>query len=268
VNWSALGTIGSIAALPALTLNANLDPIICAGSAGTVCPGANFNGVINALNSEGLATILAEPTLTAISGETANFLVGGQYPIPVPQGAQIVTIEYKSYGISLDFTPTVLDDNRIDIKVRPEVSQLTNVGAATLDGVTVPALTVSRADTTVELASGQSFAIAGLFQNNGQNQIQSIPGIGDVPILGALFRSSTFQRNESELVIVVTPYIVRPVSRPSDLLLPTQGLHYSSDLERILMNRLTARDKQAPAAAPISRTSEPRLQGPAGFMLE
>jgi pilus assembly protein CpaC len=268
VNWSALGTIGSIAALPALTLNANLDPIVCVGTAGTICPSANFNGVINALNSEGLATILAEPTLTAISGETANFLVGGEYPIPVPQGAQIVTIEYKSYGISLDFTPTVLDDNRIDIKVRPEVSQLTNVGAATLDGVTVPALTTSRADTTVELASGQSFAIAGLFQNNGQNQIQSIPGIGDVPILGALFRSSTFQRNESELVIVVTPYIVRPVSRPGDLLLPTQGLHYSSDLERILLNRLTARSPQAPATTPISRTSEPRLQGAAGFMLE
>lgn len=268
VNWSALGTIGSIAALPALTLNANLDPIVCVGTAGTICPSANFNGVINALNSEGLATILAEPTLTAISGETANFLVGGEYPIPVPQGAQIVTIEYKSYGISLDFTPTVLDDNRIDIKVRPEVSQLTNVGAATLDGVTVPALTTSRADTTVELASGQSFAIAGLFQNNGQNQIQSIPGIGDVPILGALFRSSTFQRNESELVIVVTPYIVRPVSRPGDLLLPTQGLHYSSDLERILLNRLTARSPQARATTPISRTSEPRLQGAAGFMLE
>lgn len=267
VNWSALGTIGSIGRLPALTLNANVNPVVCAGTAGALCAGANFNGVINALNSEGLATILAEPTLTAISGETANFLVGGQYPIPVPQGSQIVTIEYKSYGISLDFTPTVLSGNRIDIKVRPEVSQLTSVGAVTLDGVSVPALTVSSADTTVELASGQSFAIAGLFQNNGQNQIQSIPGIGAVPILGALFRSSSFQRNESELVIIVTPYIVRPVSRPGDLLLPTRGLHYSSDLGRILLNRLTARQPRS-AAAPISPRSGPRLQGPAGFMLE
>jgi pilus assembly protein CpaC len=267
VNWSALGTIGSIAHLPALTLNANTDPIICVGTAGTICPSANFNGVINALDSQGLATILAEPTLTAISGETANFLVGGQYPIPVPQGVQIVTIEYKSYGISLDFTPTVLDGNRINVKVRPEVSQLTSVGAATLDGVTVPALTVSRADTTVELGSGESFAIAGLFQNNGQNQIQSIPWLSDVPILGTLFRSSTFQRNESELVIIVTPYIVRPVSRPADLLLPNRGLHYSSDIERILLNRLTAQSPKV-SAGPVSPTTEPRLHGPAGFMLE
>ncbi len=267
VNWSALGTIGSIAHLPALTLNANADPVVCVGTGGTICPSANFNGVINALDSQGLATILAEPTLTAISGETANFLVGGQYPIPVPQGVQIVTIEYKSYGISLDFTPTVLDGNRIDIKVRPEVSQLTSVGAATLDGVSVPALTVSRADTTVELGSGESFAIAGLFQNSGQNQIQGVPWLSDVPILGALFRSTSFQRNESELVIIVTPYIVRPVSRPDDLLLPTRGLRYSSDIERILQNRLTAQNPQA-SAGPVSPASEPRLHGPAGFMLE
>jgi pilus assembly protein CpaC len=244
-----------------------VDPVICVGTAGTICPSGNFNGVINALDSQGLATVLAEPTLTAISGETANFLVGGQYPIPVPQGVQIVTIEYKSYGISLDFTPTVLDANRISVKVRPEVSQLTSVGAATLDGISVPALTVSRADTTVELGSGQSFAIAGLFQNNGQNQIQSVPFLSDIPVLGALFRSSTFQRNESELVIIITPYIVRPVSRPADLLLPTRGLHYSSDIERILLNRLTAQSPQVPGS-PVHPPAEPRLHGPAGFMLE
>lgn len=267
VNWSALGTIGSIAHLPALTLNANLDPVVCVGAA-TLCPSANFNGVIDALDQSGLATILAEPTLTAVSGETANFLAGGEYPIPVPQGIGQVTIDYKRYGVSVDFTPTVLDGNRISIKVRPEVSALTTVGQLVLDNVAVPALTVRRVETTVELGSGEGFAIAGLFQNNGQNQIQGLPWLGDIPVLGALFRSTSFQRNESELVIIVTPYIVRPVSRPTDLHLPTEGMQYSSDLELILKGRLTATEAATTAAPPSRTSTEPRLQGPAGFMLE
>jgi pilus assembly protein CpaC len=201
-------------------------------------------------------TILAEPNLTATSGETANFLAGGEFPIPVPQGAQTVTIDYKRYGVSVDFTPTVLDGNRISIKVRPEVSQLDTTNEVTLDNVSVPALTVRRVDTTVELGSGESFAIGGLFQNNGTNQVQQLPGLGEVPILGALFRSSSFQKNESELVIIVTPFIVRPVSRVADLHVPLEGFQFSSDIERILRGRITA-------ARP-----GPRLYGPAGFMLE
>src|ERR1700722_10227319 len=179
VNWSALaniGTIGKLAGFPALAVNANANSAVGLALPGNQLNlGGNFNAVITALNQEGLATILAQPYLTTISGETASFLAGGEYPIPVPQGLQVVTIEYKRFGISLDFTPTVLDGNRISIKVRPEVSQLSTVGQLTLDGVSVPALTVRRAETTVELGSGESFVIAGLFQNNGQNQISGLP---------------------------------------------------------------------------------------------
>jgi pilus assembly protein CpaC len=136
-----------------------------------------------------------------------------------------------------------------------------------LDGVSVPALTVRRAETTVELGSGESFVIAGLYQNSGSNQIQNLPGMGDIPVLGALFRSTSFQRNESELVIIVTPYIVRPVARLSNLHLPTEGLRYSSDIERILLDRLAAPDAQT-RALPIRTSTEPRLRGDAGFMQE
>ncbi len=223
--------------------------------------------LIDALDQKGLATILAEPTLTTISGETANFLAGGQYPIPVPQGNQTVTVDYKNYGVTVQFTPTVLDGNRISVKVQPEVSQLTTVGNLTLNGIAIPALTVRRVDTTVELGSGESFAIAGLFQNNGQNQVQNLPGLGDLPMLGPLFRSSSFQRNESELVIIVTPYLVKPVARTADLHLPTDGFQYSSDIERILWDRLHAA-KPDNTEAPVPAPMDPHLHGDAGLMME
>ena len=158
----------------------------------------------------------------------------------MPQGNQVTTIQYKNFGVSVDFTPTVLDGNRMSIKVRPEVSELTTVGAITINGTQVPALNVRRAETTVELGSGESFAIAGLFQNNGTNDITGLPLLGNLPILGALFRSTTFQRNESELVIIVTPYVVKPADQATALRLPTEGLQLSSDIERILLGRLTA----------------------------
>ena len=218
VNWTALGNIGTLAKLapfPALALNANGHTAAGDTAAGeSAQPGRQLRCADHRTRcSQGLATILAEPSLTAISGETANFLAGGEFPIPVPQGNQVTTIQYKNFGVSVDFTPTVLDGNRISVKVRPEVSELTTVGAITINGTTVPALNVRRAETTVELASGESFAIAGLFQNNGTNDITGLPWLGDVPILGALFRSTTFQRNESELVIIVTPYVVRPAEQ-------------------------------------------------------
>ena len=216
--------------------------------------------LLDVLQVQGLVTILAEPNLTASSGETADFLAGGEFPIPVAQALQQTTIEFKNFGVSVAFTPVVLSENRMSIKVRPEVSELSDVGAVVLNGIKIPAISVRRASTTVELASGQSFAIAGLFQNNASNQIQNIPWLGDVPVLGALFRSTNFRKNESELVIIVTPYIVRPVAKPSDLHVPTEGLTWSSDIEQILLGRLTAR---APKDA-----SPPHLNGAAGFMLE
>jgi pilus assembly protein CpaC len=172
---------------------------------------------------------LAEPNLTALSGETASFLAGGEFPIPVTQGNQAVTIEYKQFGVGLAFTPIVLADGRISMRVRPEVSELSDAGAVKLGGFTVPALTTRRAETTVELGSGQSFMIAGLLQNRNRNSIEKAPFLGDLPILGALFRSTSYQRDETELVIIVTPYLVRPVSR--QLALPSDGFRAPTDAQ-------------------------------------
>src|SRR4029078_6138271 len=173
--------------------------------------------------NDGLATILAEPSLTALSGETASFLAGGEFPIPVSQGGANngITIEYKQYGVGLAFTPIVLGDGRISMRVRPEVSQLSDSGAVTLNNFRGPALITRRAETTVELGSGQSFMIAGLLQNTGNNSIDKAPVLGDLAILGALFRSTKFQRSETELVVIVTPYLVRPVS--TQMVTPIDG---------------------------------------------
>jgi len=227
----------------------------------------NVSTLIDALQTEGLITILAEPNLTTISGEPANFLAGGEFPVPVSQSLQEVTIEWKRFGVSVDFTPTVLSPNRISVKVRPEVSELSTSGSVVLNNITIPALTVRRAETTVELASGQSFAIAGLFQNNAQDQVQQFPWLGDLPILGALFRSTTYQRHESELVIIVTPYIVQPAPGPGDLHLPTEGIVYASDLERLLLGHLTTANGKPVPPAPIA-LDQPHLNGPAGLILE
>jgi len=180
----------------------------------------NVNAVIDTLADDGLITVLAEPNLTALSGETASFLAGGEFPIPVAQDEDTITIAFKEFGVSLAFTPTLIGESRISLKVKPEVSQLTSAGAVTIGSVQVPGLSTRRAETTVELASGQSFAIAGLLSDNSQELIKKTPGIGDLPILGALFKSERFERNETELVIIVTPYLVNPVSDNS-LELPT-----------------------------------------------
>jgi len=231
----------------------------------------NISGLIDALEDEGLVTILAEPNLTAISGKTANFLAGGEFPIPIAQGNQEISIEFKRFGVSVDFTPIVLDSNRLSIEVRSEVSELTNVGSVVIDSIQIPALAIRRAETTVELASGQSFAIAGLLQNNGTNQIQQLPWLGDIPVLGALFRSTNYQRNESELVIIVTPYIVQPVARTADAHLPTKGIVFASDIEQILLGRLTAsQGKSTTTSKDATQTKQgtPHLTGAAGFMME
>jgi pilus assembly protein CpaC len=200
--------------------------------AGIHTGGVDLNALIDALDSNGLATVLAEPNLTAASGASANFLAGGEYPVPVPQGQNQVTIEYKKYGVSLDSVATITDDGRIRLTVRPEVSQLTNTGSVTINGITVPALTTRRAETTVDMASGQSFAIAGLLQNNVTHDIQKFPGLGDIAVLGQLFRSDRFERKETELVIIVTPYLVRPSSRR--LPTPVDGYVAPTDLNRLL----------------------------------
>ncbi|MGV3730411.1 MAG: type II and III secretion system protein family protein [Sphingopyxis sp.] len=184
----------------------------------------------------GLVATLAQPNLTAISGETADFLAGGEFPVPIPGNFAGTTIEYRKYGVSLAYTPTVLSNGRISLRVRPEVSELSTEGAIELDNFQVPALTIRRAETTVELGSGESFMIAGLLNNRSIGAIDKMPGLGDVPLLGTLFKSDSFRRGETELVIVVTPYLVQPVSA-NEIKLPTDAFRDSDDLQRLLLNQ-------------------------------
>lgn len=197
----------------------------------------DINGLIDALNNEGFVTVLAQPNLTSVSGKPATFLAGGEFPIIVPSEDNRFSVEFKQFGVSLGFTPTILSKDRISLYVNPEVSQLSSAGAVAISGFSIPALTTRRAETTIELGDGQSFAIGGLLQNNIRHDINKFPGLGDIPILGTLFRSSRFQRNETELVIIVTPYIVRPVSGPM-LAAPTDGLTPPTDKDRVLHGRL------------------------------
>ena len=202
------------------------------GFAGSLL-GLDLASALNLAETQGLVTTLAEPNLTALSGETAAFLAGGEFPIPLSQGLGTTTIQFKQYGVSLAYTPTVLSNGRISLRVAPEVSELTSQGAIQFNGYQVPGLTTRRAETTVELGSGQSFMIAGLLSNNSQNQIEKAPGLGDVPILGSLFRSTEYRKGETELVIMVTPYLVKPVNA-SDIRLPTDGYLAPTEGQRLI----------------------------------
>jgi pilus assembly protein CpaC len=184
----------------------------------------------------GMVVTLAQPNLTAISGETADFLAGGEFPIPIPGNFAGTTIEYRKYGVSLAYTPTVLSNGRISLRVRPEVSELSTEGAIEMEGFQIPALTIRRAETTVELGSGESFMIAGLMNNRSIGAIDKLPGLGDVPILGTLFKSDSFRRGETELVIVVTPYLVNPVSA-NDIKLPTDAYQTANDAARLFLGQ-------------------------------
>ncbi len=197
--------------------------------------GVNITSVLDALEQDGLVSSLAEPNLTALSGETASFLAGGEFPIAVSDGDGGISVEFKQYGVGIAFTPTVLDGNRISMRVRPEVSELSEAGAIRLDNISIPALSTRRAETSVELGSGQSFMIAGLMRNRLGTTAEKTPLLGDLPIIGALFKSDKFQRDETELLIVITPYLVKPVN--TRIALPTDGLAAPSDAERWLLGR-------------------------------
>lgn len=185
----------------------------------------NADALINALQREGVVTLLAEPNLTTLSGETASFLAGGEIPIPVPQTLAVTTVQYKPFGVSLAFTPTLLPGNRIAMRVRPEVSELDFTNGGTISGFRIPTFTTRRTETNVELASGQTLAIAGLFQRNLLDNLDRVPFLGDVPVLGGLFRSQEFQRQETELMILVTPLLSVPTSAPGAIPLPTDDLN-------------------------------------------
>jgi pilus assembly protein CpaC len=254
------------------TAGNNEGSVFATGTAG----GFSTQAVIDALADENLLSLLAEPTLTALSGETASFLAGGEFPIPIAQPggvgtAATITVEYKQFGVSLSFVPTVITANRISLHVKPEVSQLatnTGGGAVNISGFTIPALTVRRAETTIELGSGESFAIAGLLQNNTTTDVTRYPGLADLPVLGPLFRSSQFQRNETELVVIVTPYITQPVADPRALRLPTDGLAPANDIDRILRGRVAARTATTADGTSPASFDAPHLAGDAGFDIE
>jgi len=224
--------------------------------------GLDLLGALNLGEQVGLVSTLSEPNLTALSGETADFLAGGEYPIPISQGLGTTSIEYKRFGVSLSYTPTVLSNGRISMRVRPEVSELSSQGAVTINGFQVPALTVRRAETTVELGSGQSFMIAGLMSNNAQSAIKKMPGAGDLPILGSLFRSTHFQKGETELVIIVTPYLVNPVNA-NDIKLPTDGFKAANVGEQTFGNMQTdgksGGDRPKPTSAPQQNPNGPQV---------
>ena len=232
---------------------------------------STFATLLDALDQEGLASILAEPNLIAVSGQTASFLAGGEFPYPVPQN-QNITIEFKQFGVSLAFTATILSHNLINLRVRPEVSQLDSSNSLNLllnttsqTTITVPSIKTRRTETTVELGSGQSLAIAGLIQSNMISNLAGLPGLADIPILGALFRSTKFQKNQSELVIIVTPYIIKPTDTPASLKSPLDSLRFASNLEMLFLQRLNRVKNKNAFEERFADARPVRFSGAAGF---
>ena len=207
-------------------------------------------------------SVLAEPNLTAMSGEDAEFLVGGQVPLPLIT-ADTTQIEYKDFGVKLNFTPTVLSQNRISLKVNPEVSNVSIESQQVIHGTNFPSFTTRSASTTIELASGQSFALGGLLKSEDIEQLQKVPLIGEIPVLGSLFRSTEFTRRETELIIIVTAYLVQP-TRSDSMPLPTDGLIPLSDVERLLALPRIQR-KRTFSQDTYTDNQKPRLLGDNGF---
>jgi pilus assembly protein CpaC len=213
---------------------------------------ATWTGLVDALKEDGLIKVLAEPTLVTLSGQPAKFLAGGEFPVPVPQGLGTVAIEFKKFGVLLDFTPTVLSEDKISIKVSPEVSELDYTTAIQFQGFVVPGLRSRTASTTVELADGQSFAIAGLLRDNMRSVSSKFPLLGDIPILGMLFQSKSFQKEETELIIIVTPHLVKPLDVAKQPL-PTDGYVEPNDVEFYMLGWLEGdpNRKSKPAAGKL-----------------
>ena len=218
-------------------------------------------GALKALERDGLLRTLAEPNLTAVSGEPAKFLAGGEYPIPVVDSLGQVSVVYKEYGIGLAFTPVVMTEGRISLKIESEVSELTQEGAVVLQGIQIPALLKRQANSTVELPSGGSLALAGLLKEDSRQTIEGFPGLKNVPILGTLFRSHEYQKDETELVIIVTPYVVRPTSR-QELARPLDGLGDPTDRKANFLGEIN-RVYGGTAPPPVGD-----LKGDYGFIVE
>jgi pilus assembly protein CpaC len=225
--------------------------------------GTKIDALITALETKGLLQRLAEPNLVALSGETASFIAGGQYPVPTPAAVGVAPgFQYEPYGVQLKFRPTVLANGIINVSISPTVSELDFANAVTISGTTIPALTDRSATTTVELRDGQSFAIAGLLQADNQRNISQLPWLGSVPVLGALFRSSSYQKDQTDLVIIVTPSLVQPAPPGARLATPFDTTIPSNDVDFFLMGQMDQRKKYNDYV-----TTGGDLQGPYGYML-
>ena len=234
-----------------------------------------WTGYIDALKQQNLIKVLAKPTLVAISGQEAAFLAGGEFPIPVPQAFGVVTIQFKKFGVGLTFTPNVLSNKHIGITVAPEVSELDFSNALRLQGFTIPAITTRRASTVIDLADGQSFAIGGLLRDNLRESVSKFPFLGEIPILGTLFRSSSFQKSETELLIIVTPHLVKPLDLTGQTL-PTDYYVEPNDFEFFLLGLAEkggfggSVGRTSPAAEILSNrvgTTRRRMDGQFGHMV-
>ncbi len=278
-----VSTNGSVVLSDAALAFSNVNTVGATGGLGLNSTNTNVGDLeridasLQAFESTGLVRILAEPTLTSVSGESAKFLAGGEFPVPVGQDDGVISIEFKEFGVGLGFTPLVLSKGRINLNISTEVSEVTTEnsffvpGVTTVDGsgnlittagLSIPGLTVRRANTTVELPSGGSLVMAGLLQEDMRSTIDGVPGMKDVPVLGQLFRSRDYQNNETELVIIVTPYLVE-ATHQSNLRDPAEGLVLASDAETILMGKLLSTYGLAG-----SGVKEASLQGPMGFILD
>ena len=266
LNWNADLGVGQllVKAGTGLPFGVNSSPPPQTLTLGFSSPTGSASATIQALEQTGLFKTLAEPTLTAISGESASFLAGGEFPVPTGRDTSgNVTIEFKPFGVALSMTPVVLSDGRINLHVKTEVSELSSDGAVSLGGISIPSLKVRRAETTLELPSGGSMVLGGLLEDSVRQSIASVPGLGDLPVLGRLFRSRDFQRAETELVIIVTPYLVKPVPRTA-LATPDQGFATPSDSQTLLfgtINRVYGGQSVTPAAGT-------KYQGHVGYIYQ
>ena len=224
--------------------------------------GNGVSGVLDALERDGLFKVLAEPNLVAMSGEKAQFLAGGEFPIPVQADDGQISIEFKPFGVSVNFLPVVLNESRVRVQVEPEVSEISSEGAIVINSIEIPAISTRRAKTTVELAPGESFMIGGLIMDEMQSTIEQLPGVSEIPVLSALFRSTAYQREETELVLAITPYLVDPMLS-GDVKLPTDQFKSASVMESFFYGALGSLSNDAER---ISQT--PSLEGPIGFMVD
>ena len=248
INWQSAGNAISVgkflfgfSALDVLNGSSPATPAAGSYNAGVSVGGGAIDSVLDALNSDNLAHILAEPTLTALSGQSASFIDGGSFPVPVPGQNGQVTVQYKKFGVQLKFRPVVLDNGSIILHVQPTVSSPTTQNAFQIavagTSIVVPSLSTQSASTTVVIGSGQTLAIAGLLSNSSNQTDKSVPGLGDMPVLGAAFRDDNYNRQEQELVILVTPYLVKPVNNAGQLMTPDEGWSPPNQIQRIVLHR-------------------------------